>query len=103
KIEDAVTLAELETAVGEGTVSSLCLSPMAALGHLPEIPLTSDGLEGLRFGRSPSWNATLLEAPLTYPCGTTVRLTSEGGLVAIATLSPGRDSDIAIVLKRVLV
>ncbi|MDD2898901.1 MAG: tRNA pseudouridine(55) synthase TruB, partial [Desulfuromonadaceae bacterium] len=53
KIEDAVTLAELETAVGEGTVSSLCLSPMAALGHLPEIPLTSDGLEGLRFGRSP--------------------------------------------------
>ena len=54
-IEDAVTLAELEAAADEGRAKSLCLLPSAALGHLPEIPLTAEGVQGLRFGKSPHW------------------------------------------------
>ncbi len=103
RIEDAVTLAELEAAAGEGRVEALCLSPMAALNHLPDIPLTVEGTEGLRFGRAPSWSATLPETPLVRTEETAVRLTSSGTLVAIAMLVPGCGPDAAIVLKRVLI
>lgn len=101
-ISDAVTLAELEASVGEGRIDSLCLSPLVALSHLPEIPLTVEGAEGLRFGRSPLWSATMLETPLSCPEKTAVRLTSDGRLVAIAILTPGCGTDSTIVLKRVL-
>ena len=103
RIEEAVTLAELEVAAGEGRVEALCLSLMAALGHLPEISLTDAGVEGLRFGMSPSWNATFLEAPLVCTEETAVRLTSGGALVALAILVPGCGADAAIKLKRVLI
>ena len=102
-IEDALTLAELETAAGGGRVEALCLSPMAALGHLPEIPLTAAGVEGLRFGISPSWSATFVEVPLTCTEETAVRLTSGGTLVALAMLVPSSGADAAIKLKRVLI
>ncbi len=102
-IENAVTLAELEIAAGEGRSEALCLSPMAALEHLPEITLNSDGLDGLRFGRAPSWNAALLVTPICCSDEVLVRLTSSGKLVAVARLVPGREEDAAIVLKRVFV
>lgn len=102
RIENAVTLVDLEAAAGEGRTDALFLSPMVVLDHLLEIPLTADGLEGLKFGRAPSWDATFLETPLSCTEETLVRLTSDGQLAAVATLVPGRGTDAAIVLKRVL-
>ena len=103
RIENAVTLPELESAAGEGRAKSLCLSPMTVLEHLPDISLTPAGLDGLSFGRSPSWNATLLETPLCCSAETLVRLTSDGNLVAVAMLVPCHGADAIIVLKRVLI
>ncbi len=103
RIEDAITLTDLEVIVGEGKVESLCLSPMKALAHLPDIPLTLEGVDGLRFGRAPSWGATCLETPVSCLVETPVRLTSDGNLVAVAKLVPGNGAEAAIVLKRVLI
>ncbi|MDD2732729.1 MAG: tRNA pseudouridine(55) synthase TruB [Desulfuromonadaceae bacterium] len=103
RIEESVALADLETAAGEGRAESLCLSLMAALAHLPEIPLTDEGLEGLRFGRAPSWSSTLLETPLSCTGENPVRLVSGGGLAAVAVVKPGRGPDAVIMLKRVLI
>jgi hypothetical protein len=76
---------------------------MAALDHLPEIPLRAEAAEGLRFGRAPQWGGTFLENPLTCSPETAVRLTFESKLVAVAVLVPGRGEHAAIVLKRVLI
>ncbi len=103
RIENAVTLADLEVAAGEGRAEALCLSQMTVLDHLPEIPLTASGVEGLRFGRSPSWDATLLETPLDCRVETAVRLTSAGTLAAVAMLVPVPGAHATIVLKRVLI
>lgn len=103
RIEEAVTLAELEVAAGEGGAEALCLSPMAALGHLPEIPLSVAGTEGLRFGRAPLWGTTLLEIPVVCAVETTVRLTFDGTLAAVAMLVPVSEASATIVLKRVLI
>lgn len=102
-IEKAVTLADLEIAAGEGRAEALCLSPMAVLDHLIEIPLTDEGGDGLRFGRAPLWSATILETPLVCTEETAVRLTYGGNLAAVATLVHGRGPDVSIVLKRVLI
>lgn len=103
RIEEAVTLADLEGATGEGRAEDLCLPPMTVLDHLPEIPLTDAGVEGLRFGRAPSWEATNCESPLVFVEETALRLTFGGNLVALATLAPSCDKDPAILLKRVLI
>lgn len=103
RIDEAVTLTDLEHAAGEGRVAALCLSPMAVLEHLPDIPLASAGLEGLRFGRAPSWDATLVQIPLECSVETPVRLTSGGNLAAVAMLVPDQGADARIVLKRVLI
>ena len=103
RIEDAMTLAELEVAAEEGRAKERCLSLMAALGHLPEIPLNAAGVEGLRFGKTPPWNATFLETPLVCTEETAARLTSDGTLVAIAMLLPRCGADTVITLKRVLI
>jgi tRNA pseudouridine55 synthase len=104
RIETAVTLAELEVAASEGRVEIHCLSPLAALDHLFEIPLSAEGADGLRFGRAPSWSTTALAAA-SLDCveETLVRLTYEAKLVAVAVLVPGRGAGSAIVLKRVLI
>ncbi len=102
-IENAVTLADLEAAALDGRADTLCLSLMTVLDHLPNIPLNADGLEGLRFGRSPLWGATLLETAASCLEETLVRLTSDGNLAAVAMLVPREGSDAVIVLKRVLI
>jgi tRNA pseudouridine55 synthase len=103
RIENAVTLAELERAAGEWRAESLNLTPMKVLEHLQEIPLSPAGLDGLRFGRAPSWGSTLLEKPLNSEDETAVRLTFDGALVAVATLVPLLGAEPLIVLKRVLI
>jgi len=102
-IENAVTLRDLEAAAVEGGAGTLSLSPMAVLDHLLEIPLAAKGVEGLRFGRAPSWSSTISETPVICAAETLVRLTSDGTLAAVAILVPREGSDAAIVLKRVLV
>jgi tRNA pseudouridine55 synthase len=102
-IDDAITLAELESAAGEGKAETLILPPLEVLDHLPEIALTEAGADGLRFGRAPSWGGTLLESPLTCSSEMLVRLTSGGNLAAVAMLVPGCGQDATLVLKRVLV
>jgi tRNA pseudouridine55 synthase len=103
RIEEAVTLANLENAAGEGRVERYCLSPLAALDHLPDIPLTEEGVNGLRFGRAPAWHATCVEYPLACTEEIAVRLTFSGNLVGVAVLVPTRGPYAAIVLKRVLI
>jgi tRNA pseudouridine55 synthase len=102
-IENAITLSELESAAGEGKSEDICLPMMKVLDHLPEIPLSAEGVEGLRFGRAPFWGVTTLETPIYCTSETNVRLTAGGCLVAIAKLVPCNASDAAIVLKRVLI
>lgn len=97
----AHTLEELEGAVSEGRVASLCTTPYESLAHLPDIPLTEEGVTKISFGRSPLWSDTSVEAG-TLPDGTTlVRLSRNGDLVAVATLSQTGDDLPGIVLKRV--
>ena len=103
RIENSITLVELETAAAEGRAEALCLSPIAVLDHLPEIPLNAGGMDGLRFGRSPSWSETLLENAVECSAATLACLTYDGILAAVATLSPGCGTETAIVLKRVLI
>lgn len=103
RIEEAVTLTALEVAANEGRAEALCLTSMTVLGHLPEIPLTEAGVEGLRFGRAPSWEATNCEPMPVSAEETAVRLTSGGFIVALATLTPCCGKDPVIVLKRVLI
>ena len=100
-IENAVTLQKMEEMAGGGRVAEICISPFGALDHLPDIPLSDAGLDGLRFGRAPAWGGTLLETPVVCLEERVVRLTSDGKLVAVAVLVPGRGTDASIVLKRV--
>ncbi|HIJ94854.1 MAG TPA: tRNA pseudouridine(55) synthase TruB [Desulfuromonadales bacterium] len=101
RIEDALTLMELEAAAEAGRVESVILSPLQSIAHLIEIPLTSTGAEGLRFGRAPTWDATLQKTPVVCTEEAVVRLTFEGNLAAVARLVPGRADDAVIALKRV--
>ena len=103
EIRAAHTLEELERAVSEGRVPSLCITPFESLAHLPDIPLTEGGLAKISFGRSPLWSETTVEGG-TLPDGTTlVRLSRNGALVAVATLSHTGDDLPGIVLKRVFI
>lgn len=101
QIEHAVTLETLERMAGEGRAGEFCISPYSALWHLPDIPLTDAGAAGLKYGRAPSWGATLLAAPIVCAAETAVRLSFDGKIAAIAGLMPVRGMDASIVLKRV--
>jgi tRNA pseudouridine55 synthase len=103
RIENAITLEQLDLAVAEGRVASACMSPMAVLDPLPDIPLNAAGMAGLSFGKAPSWSTALVAEPLECSTETLVRLTFEGKLAAVARLVPVRNDNAAIVLKRVLV
>jgi hypothetical protein len=76
---------------------------MTALDSLPDIPLSAAGMEGIRFGRAPSWRSTLLAEPVCCFMEGPARLTYDGKLVAVAILVPAEGAETAIVLKRVLV
>lgn len=102
-IKNAVTLDDLEKATGEGGGESFFTCQMEALNHLPEIPLTASGFEGLRFGKSPDWSHTFIDVPLKCQEETLVRLSSSGNLVAVACLKPDKSNVSQIILKRVLI
>lgn len=97
----AVSLENLEIAGQQMVLQDLIVSPQVALGHLPDIPLSVNGVYKVRRGISPGWDDT--DAPLPLSCQTTmmVRLSHEGSLVSIAQLNPNLLSPPKIVLKRV--
>ena len=99
----AHTLEELERAVIEGRVSSLCITPYGSLAHLPDVPLTEGGLAKISFGRSPLWSETTVEGGTLSGEIPLVRLSHKGALVAVAMLSHTGDDLPGIVLKRVFI
>ena len=100
-INAAHTLESLQSAVDEGRVSSLCISPLSALEHLPDVPLADTGVSKVSFGRSPLWSDTRVQGD-AVPTGTElVRLSHDGILVAVARLAARDEPFPAIVLKRV--
>ena len=103
EISDAHTLDELECAVSEGRVSSLCITPFGALAHLPDIPLTDAGLAKISFGRAPLWDETTVEGGSLPSETSLVRLSRTGALVAVAILSHTGNELPGIVLKRVFI
>ena len=96
------TLEDLERAADEGNISSCCISPCAALAHLPDVELVDSGLAKLSFGRSPLWSDTTNEVSRLPDETDLVRLSHNGTLMAVARLVAGADGLPEIVLKRVL-
>lgn len=103
EITAAHTLEELERAVLDGEVSSLCITPYGSLAHLQDIPLTEAGLTKISFGRSPLWSETTVEGVTMSGETSLVRLSRNGALVAVAMLSHTGDDIPGIVLKRVFI
>lgn len=102
-IDRACTLDQLEQSVQQNCVEQLFVTNQMALEHLMDIALEPTGVEGLRFGRVPSWDATALKEPLQISEPTLVRLTSDGQLLAVAQLIPDNAGTVKIVLKRVFI
>lgn len=103
EITAALTLAELENAIGEGRRDDILVTPFAALANLVDLSLTSAGVQKLRYGISPSWQHV---ETTEYPaCSTPVlaRLSQEGVLVAVAQLLPQYPELPKIILKRVFI
>jgi tRNA pseudouridine55 synthase len=100
-ISMAVSLEALEDAARQGLLDSMFITPHAALNHLPDIPLTDDGLAKVRNGMSPPWGDTE-SAPLTVgETPSLARLSHAGALVAVARLVARADGLVGIIPKRV--
>jgi tRNA pseudouridine55 synthase len=100
-LSSAMSLEGLEQAVREGAVERFCLTPYAALGHLPDIPLTDAGLAKVRHGRAPEWGETTMLQPHCVAAPGLARLSHGGGLAAVARLEPASDGPSRLVLQRV--
>lgn len=103
EISSAVTLEDLEEAGRTATIDRLCISPLAALSHLADIPLSDAGLEMVRHGISPDWNDTALPVPIISQTPVLARLSHDGVLIAVAKLVPEIDGPARIALKRVFI
>ena len=99
----ALTLEALENAAGAGNAPSLCVSPFAALSHLPDILLTDSGVKSVSFGRSPLWQETTGTIKSLHGGEELVRLSHNGALVAVARLKAGSEDVPSIVLQRVFI
>lgn len=101
RLSSAITLDELEEACRQGRLDRLCVSPSAALGHLPDLPLSDAGLAKVRHGRSPEWSEVATNAPSAFESPQMARLTRDGELVAVARLLPVSAGSPQIILQRV--
>jgi tRNA pseudouridine55 synthase len=100
RIEAAVSLTELEQLAGEGRAHEVCVSPLAALSHLPELRLNERGLTQVSFGRA--LHAGDFELPVGYlPDSGLVRLSSDGILKAVAEFATDPAGAPCVLLKRV--
>ncbi len=102
-ISMAITLEVLEAARDDASLESRCVSPLAALGHLADIPLSDGGLSKINHGRSPEWGETGLARPIACEQPVLVRLSHDGRLAAVGQLVPVAGGPPRIVVKRVFV
>jgi len=102
-IFNAMSLETLEAACRDATLDICCVSPLVALGHLTDIPLSEDGLIKVNHGRSPEWGETGLSRPVACEQPVLVRLSCCGRLVAVGQLVPAVGGPPRIVVKRVFV
>jgi tRNA pseudouridine55 synthase len=103
EISSAVTLENLEEAGQLAILDRWCISPYAALSHMPDIPLSDAGLEKAMHGISPAWNDTALPVPMICQTPLLVRLSHNGVLVAVSNLVPEINGPARIAIKRVFV
>lgn len=97
----AVTLEALEAARQGGELDRFCVTPFAALDHLPHVPLSDAGALKVMHGRSPEWEETLPAEPFDDTSAGLVRLSRNGILAAVAQLVPVAEGRSRLVLKRV--
>jgi tRNA pseudouridine55 synthase len=102
-ISKAVSLEALEDACRDASLDRCCVSPMEALSHLADIPLSDDALIKVRHGRSPAWEETGPLRPVVSEQPVLVRLSHDGALVAVGQLVPVAGGPPRIVVKRVFV
>jgi tRNA pseudouridine55 synthase len=101
EIGTAHTLEALASAAEAGEASSFCITPFAALAHLPDLPVTEAGLVNVSFGRSPHWHETTGNIE-SIPSGEGLaRLSHNGMLIAVARLTRVGEDVPTMVLKRV--
>ena len=102
-ISAAVTLEGLEAAAKQGTAEGFCVTPFAALSHLPDIPLSDSDLALVRHGRSPECSAAETAGSLSAEDENLVRLSRDGSLVAVGECRSSGSAPGRIVLKRVFI
>lgn len=100
-LSNSISLELLEEVAREGRVGEFCLTPYAALGHLPDIPLSDAGLGKVSHGRAPEWGETTISEPCCAVSPGLVRLSYNGVLAAVAQLEPAAEGPSRLVLKRV--
>ena len=82
-ITDAVTIAQVAEAAAGNKLEQLVVSPLAALGHLPELQLTARGEAKVGHGIVPGTDDVEVTTDQALPAGN-VRLVRSGRLVAVA-------------------
>ena len=97
----AVTLHELESA-DSILFERLVITPSEAIGHLPEIQLSDNGLGKVRHGVVPTGADISSPYPATVCEGEMVRLVHGGRLAAVAAVALQGGAAPRFVLKRVL-
>jgi len=102
-ISTAASLEKLEEAARLGELAALTVSPYEALGHLPELLLNDAGLENVRHGRSPGWQDLTVDTSMQPAEESSVRLTWNGDLIAVAECISSADPVPRIRLKRVFI
>ena len=86
-VSDAVEMADLETAVADGTVESRILSPAEGLPDLPRVNVGEDIAAGVRNGLSFPSNAFRVELPEAGP----VRIVDDADdLIAVYAIDGGK-------------
>lgn len=103
RLASAVSLETLEEYSRAGRLPELCVTPLEALAHLPEIPLSEAGYGLVIHGRSPGWLDTTPGAPAPVEPLQLLRLSRGGALVAVAQCGTDCGPGMRLTLRRVMV
>lgn len=97
----AVSLEILEEHSREQRLPDIRVTPLQALGHLPEIRLNEAGYRMVVHGRAPGWPETAMAAPLALEPLQLVRFSWDGALVAVAQCAADSGQGMRFLLRRV--
>ncbi|MBC7962564.1 MAG: tRNA pseudouridine(55) synthase TruB [Steroidobacteraceae bacterium] len=100
-LQSSISLETLESVFKEGCPTDYFVTPHAALGHLPDLPLNEAGLAKVLHGRSPEWSEVEFDASQIGTSSVLIRLSRDQELVAVAEYREGADMQHKITLKRV--